>query len=81
MGSEQQKAPLARGFLREVPHGVRGWGAVRYPSVAVDSWKHCSVPELRHLIDYHSFQASPAQYPRPLCSRKVMLGPGFQVSS
>jgi hypothetical protein len=31
--------------------------------------------------DYHSFQVSPAQYPRPVCSRKVTLGPGFQVSS
>jgi hypothetical protein len=30
---------------------------------------------------YHSFQVSSAQYPRPVCSRNVMLGPGFQVSS
>ena len=30
---------------------------------------------------HHSFQVSPAQYPRPVCSRNVMLGPGFQVSS
>jgi hypothetical protein len=30
---------------------------------------------------HHPFQVSPAQYPRPVCSRNVMLGPGFQVSS
>jgi hypothetical protein len=32
-------------------------------------------------LAHHSFQVSPAQYPRPVCSRKVMLGPGFHVSS
>jgi hypothetical protein len=78
-GSKQQKAPLARGFLERYRMGCGAEGRGT-PSNAINSRTLFS-SEPRHLNDYHSFQVSPAQYPRPLCSRKVMLGPGFQVSS
>ena len=76
--SKQRKAPLARRL--EGSAWGEGWGRT-VPHLMPSIRETLFIFRSRHLTDYHSFQASPAQYPRPLCSRKVILGPGFQVSS